>query len=100
MRSLQPSSRTRAGPLLQSLPLLFQRIFVIAGISGLMISCVTGRQVVFVPESDGLVKIGDDMRGHVYWWNKGTSSWELSKGKVSLPAGWLAGSLPDPEKEE
>ena len=72
---------------------------MIAGISVLTISCVTARQIVFVPESDGLVKL-HDVRGTVYWWNKGTSSWELSKGKVSLPAGWLAGSLPDPEKEE
>ncbi len=53
---------------------------------------------MFVPESDGLVKLGDDVIGHVYWWTG--SEWELSKGKVSLPAGWLAGSLPDPEKEE
>ena len=53
---------------------------------------------MFVPESDGLVKLGEDVIGHVYWWNG--SEWERSKSKVKLPAGWLAGSLPDPEKEE
>lgn len=94
MKSLPPLLRTRAGRLLQSLPLLFLLVFGIAGISG----CVTGRQVVFVPESDGFVKLGEDVRGHVYWWNGDV--WERSKGTVKLPAGWLAGSLPDPEKEE
>ena len=92
MRSLQPSSRTRAGRLLRLLPLLFLLIFVIAGTSG----CVTGRNVVFVPESDGLVKLADDVEGHVYYWN-GTA-WERSGNKVKLPAGWLAGSLPEPER--
>jgi hypothetical protein len=65
---------------------------VIAGISG----CVTGRKLVFVPESDGLVKLGEDVKGHVFYWNG--SSWERSKNVVKLPAGWLAGSLPDPEE--
>jgi hypothetical protein len=69
---------------------------VIAGISVLTSSCVTGRQVVFVPESDGLVKLGEDVKGHVFYWNG--SSWERSKNVVKLPAGWLAGSLPDPEE--
>ena len=94
MRSSQLSSRTSLGRLLRLLLLLFLLIFVSGGTSG----CVTGRKVVFVPESDGLLKLGDDVIGHVYWWTG--SEWELSKGKVSLPAGWLAGSLPDPEKEE
>ncbi len=94
MRLLPPSSRTRAGQLLRSLPLLFLLVFGIAGTSG----CVTGRRVVFVNQSDGFVKLGEDVYGHVYWWNG--SEWERSKGKVKLPAGWLAGSLPDPEKEE
>ena len=94
MRSSQPSSRTRAGRLLRLLLLLSLLIFAIGGTSG----CVTGRQVVFVPESDGLVKLGEDVRGHGYWWNGDV--WERSKGTVKLPAGWLAGSLPDPKKEE
>ena len=94
MKSLPPSSRTSLGRLLRLLLLLFLLIFVIGGTSG----CVTGRQVVFVPESDGLVKLGNDVRGHVFWWTG--SNWERSKGTVKLPAGWLAGSLPDPEKEE
>ena len=59
---------------------------------------MTGRRVVFVNQSDGCVRLGEDVIGHVYWWNG--ELWEKSKGKVKLPAGWLAGSLPDPEKEE
>ena len=92
MRSLQPSSRTRAGRLLRLLLLLSLLIFAIGGTSG----CVTGRNVVFVPESDGLVKLADDCVGHVFYWN-GTT-WERSKNKVKLPAGWLAGSLREPER--
>ncbi len=92
MRSSQPSSRTRAARLLRLLLLLFLLAFVSGGTSG----CVTGRNVVFVPESDGLVKLADDVEGHVFYWN-GTT-WERSKNKVKLPAGWLAGSLPEPER--
>ena len=92
MKLLQPSSRTRAGRLLRLLLLLSLLIFAIGGTSG----CVTGRNVVFVPESDGLVKLADDVEGHVFYWN-GTT-WERSKNKVKLPAGWLAGSLPEPER--
>ena len=47
--------------------------------------------MVFINESDGLVRLGPDVRGHVYFWNG--SSWELSSGSVSLPEGWYAGSI-------
>jgi len=89
---LRPSSRTRAARLLRLLLLLFLLVFGIAGTNG----CVTGRRVVFVNQSDGFVRLGEDVIGHVYWWNGDV--WEKSKGKVKLPAGWLAGSLPDPEE--
>ena len=59
-----------------------------------------GQRVIFVSESDGLVRLGDDVQGHVYVWNG--SSWALSKNKVRLPAGWYAGSIDgnDPEITE
>lgn len=60
--------------------------FVIAGCSG--------RRVIFVSESEGLVRLGDDVQGHVYVWNG--SSWERSANKVRLPAGWYAGSIDGP----
>ncbi len=52
-----------------------------------------GNRVLFVPESSGMVRLGDDVRGHVYIMKDG--EWILSKGKVDLPAGWYAGSLED-----
>ena len=65
---------------------------VSVGLSG----CGASR-VVFVNESDGLVRLGPDVRGYVYYWNG--SSWELSNSKVLLPEGWYAGSI-DGDVEE
>lgn len=49
-----------------------------------------GSRVVFVETSEGLVRLGPDVRGHIYVWNG--NEWELSANKVSLPEGWFAGS--------
>jgi len=51
-----------------------------------------------VPESTGLVRLGHDVKGHVYHWNG--SEWELSSNAVSLPEGWYAGSLPSLDSTE
>lgn len=62
----------------------------IGGITG----CVTtseAKRVVIVSESDALFKTGNDVEGHLYFWNG--SAWELSKDKVKLPEGWLTGPL-------
>jgi len=72
--------------LLQKMLPLFLLTSVIVGVSG----CESTR-VVFVPEDDGLVRLGPTMRGHVYFWNG--NSWELSANKVLLPEGWYAGSI-------
>ncbi len=64
---------------------LLLNVFVTLGANG----CGNSK-VVFVPESDGLVRIGPDVKGYVYYWNG--SSWELSQNKVYLPEGWYAGS--------
>ena len=64
--------------------LLFLSTFVMLGCGG--------RRVIMVPESTGLVRLGHDVKGHVYHWNG--SEWELSSNAVSLPEGWYAGSLP------
>ena len=61
-------------------------VIVMLGLTG----CDSSR-VVFVPDSDGLVRLGPGIRGHVYFWNG--SSWELSGNKVDLPEGWFAGSI-------
>jgi hypothetical protein len=49
-----------------------------------------GTKVVFVhPADHDLVRLGPDVRGHVYFWNG--SQWELSKNEVRIPEGWYAG---------
>ena len=67
-----------------TLPLLLMSVGV--GITGCKSS-----NVVFVEVSDGLVRLGPDVRGHVYFWNG--SAWELSNNSVDLPEGWYAGSM-------
>ena len=63
----------------------------LAGCVMLGLGGCAGSRVVFVPESDGLVRLGPDVQGHVYYWNG--SIWERSKDPVTLPEGWYAGSL-------
>jgi len=70
----------------QTMPLKCLSVIVMLGLSG----CESSR-VVFVPESDGLVRLGPGIRGHVYFWNG--SSWELSGNEVDLPEGWFAGDV-------
>ena len=64
------------------------------GVSGLLPAC-GGSRVVFIEPSKTLVRLGPDVRGHVYYWD-GTS-WVLSQNAVTLPEGWYAGSVPDLE---
>ena len=64
---------------------------VATGMNGCATTSETKR-VVFVKESSDLLRIGDDVEGHVYFWNG--SSWERSATKVKLPEGWLTGPQP------
>lgn len=54
-------------------------------------SCGTTK-VVFVDTQADLVRIGPDVSGKVYVHKNG--EWVLSKNKVKLPHGWIAGPLP------
>ena len=75
--------------LILALPLL---IFTAVG----MIGCVTTsetKRVVFIKESEQLLRLGDDVEGHIFFWNG--SEWEKSSKKVKLPEGWLTGPDPD-----
>jgi hypothetical protein len=81
-------------PLKQRLLLLSLASCVTLGSSGCLTS---GKRVVFIPTSDTLVRLGPKVTGRVYYWN-GTE-WELSKNRVTLPEGWLAGPLDLPEGE-
>jgi hypothetical protein len=67
---------------------------VMLGSSGCLTS---GKRVVFIPTSDALVRLGPDVTGHVYHWTG--DEWELSKNRVTLPEGWLAGPLDLPERD-
>ena len=58
------------------------------------IGCATNPDVIFVdalPGSTDLVRLGDDVTGHVYFRKDG--KWIRSQNKVTLPAGWYAGGL-------
>ena len=61
-------------------------MLVVVGLTG-----CGGSRVVFVDESDGLVRLGHDVRGHFYLWNG--VEWELSSNAAHLPEGWYAGSV-------
>tara|TARA_R100001015_G_scaffold19143_1_gene15141 strand:- start:3863 stop:4114 length:252 start_codon:yes stop_codon:yes gene_type:complete len=65
-------------------------------VSGGLLGCGSSR-VVFVPESDGLVRLGPNVKGYVYYWDG--SSWNRSASSVYLPEGWYAGSI-DGDVEE
>jgi hypothetical protein len=69
--------------------------FLMLLVTVLSSGCVTlfngAGRVIFVPESDGMVRLSDDVEGHVYTLKNG--EWVRSANKVKLPAGWYAGSL-------
>jgi hypothetical protein len=76
----------------QGMLTLFLLVCVTALISGCGILS-TESKVLFVPESNGMVRIGSDVSGHVYTLQDG--EWIRSPNKVQLPEGWYAGSLED-----
>lgn len=67
------------------------KILSVGGIITLGTACGTTR-VVFVDTEADLVRIGPDVSGKVYVRTDG--EWVLSKNKVKLPEGWIAGPLP------
>ena len=82
----------RLKELILGLPLL---ICIAGGMSGCVTTSETKR-VVFLKESDQLLRLGNDVEGHIYFWNG--SEWERSSAKVKLPEGWLTG--PDPDAKD
>ena len=54
--------------------------------SGWMTSC-GGVRVVMVPEVAGALRVGPDVRGHMYVLTDG--EWVLSRNKVHVPEGWF-----------
>jgi hypothetical protein len=49
-------------------------------------------RVVFVDAKDDVIRLGEDVRGHVFYQNA-AGQWVRSGNKVTLPAGWYAGRL-------
>lgn len=52
-------------------------------------------RVVFVDSKADVVRLGEDVKGHVFYQNE-KGEWIRSGNKVKLPAGWYAGHL-DPK---
>jgi hypothetical protein len=55
-----------------------------------MCGCAT--RTVVLDSSHDIVRLGADVRGHIYVWNAGHHAWELT-GPVTLPEGWFAGPM-------
>ena len=77
-----PASFSKLRSLLSLLALL--------GVTG----CFAPRQTTLVPTSSALLRLGDDVSGHIYAWD-GTN-WVKSMNKVKLPMGWYTGSMDTP----
>ena len=82
------SSRWNLAPRWPSLRLLCLLLCATA----LLISCATGRRVVFIDSDGALIRTGPDVRGRVYFLNA-SGEWELSKNAVPIPEGWFAGPM-------
>ena len=69
--------------------------FLLISASVSVILCASGckrARVVFVDSalaSHDVVRLGDDVKGHVYFPKEG-GGWEKSRNAVTLPEGWYA----------
>ena len=53
-------------------------------------SCAS--RTVVLDSSRDIVRLGSDVRGHIYVWNAERKDWERT-GPVTLPEGWFAGPM-------
>ena len=53
---------------------------------------MTSPDVIFVDTTQDVVRLGDDVTGHIYYQKDGR--WVRSNNKVKIPPGWYAGGLP------
>jgi hypothetical protein len=53
---------------------------------------LTSCDVIFVDTTQDVIRLADDVEGHIYYQKDGR--WVRSHNKVKLPAGWYAGGLP------
>lgn len=75
-------------------PSKMRKLLTILSAAGILLSataCKT-RTVVIDSRAD-VVRLGRNVRGEVYIWDKDKKAWVLSS-KVTLPEGWYAGPPP------
>lgn len=65
------------------------RALLIAGVTLCASGCAT--KVIFVDPNRDVLRLDDDVRGHVFYQKDG--HWIRSEHPVKLPAGWYAGYL-------
>jgi hypothetical protein len=46
---------------------------------------------VTLDSNEDVVRLGSDVRGHVYFYRDG--KWQLTGDKINLPEGWYAGPM-------
>jgi len=68
----------------------FLKVFALAFALNITASCGTTRVVVIDSASD-MVRLGNDCRGHVFFYKDG--EWVRSKNVMKLPEGWFAGAI-------
>ena len=57
-----------------------------------------GGRVVFVDSDSEMVRLGDDVEGHLYYYDEG--EWVRTSKKVKLPEGWYAGGMSSKKGED
>lgn len=58
--------------------------------AALAAGCATKRAVT-VDSHSTIVRLGDDVNGHIYLYDAKTHDWILTANKMTLPEGWFAG---------
>lgn len=61
----------------------------------MLAGCATVRTVT-VDSSEDVVRLGPDVRGHVYFYRNG--QWQMTGDKIDLPEGWYAGPMKTTKK--
>lgn len=74
---------------------VFKKGLVLASSLSLLLTSgcsMFSNRVVFVDAKEDVVRLGEDVKGHVFFQNE-KGEWIRSGNKVRIPAGWYAGRL-------
>ena len=69
-----------------------RRLMKLSAIGMLMLLTSCASRTVMLDTNRSIVRLGADVRGHIYVWNAGHHAWELT-GPIVLPEGWYAGPM-------